>query len=220
MNIFETVFLAAGFVTLVYLIPKASEQKDFEMDEEFFLKTAPYALPLAAMSVYLGTSMGAFSGVLLTVISLWTSLKLSGQKYLENLTFYSYFGYTAALATIPLLDAQTAFTSAAVFLPFAGATVIVSRFLNAAPVYAVAGQYFDAATSYAILSSGGEELHILGTYFVDIFGSTGIFAMKTLVVLPATLYIYKVSGQDRKLYYMFIIGFLGLAIGLANLIRP
>lgn len=218
-NFAETFFLAALFVAAAYIIPRAIEKTAIEFDRDFFQITTAYAFLIAALAAIISPVTGTVIGVTTAALSLLVSYKSSSMTGFEELTFYRYFGLATAVATLPLLDHSATFISAAVFLPFAGAAVALSRFLKAAPVYAVAGQYFDAATSFAVLSAGGTELHILGGYFVELLGPQGIFFMKTVIVLPATLHLYRVSRDDRRLYYMFIIGFLGLALGLANLFR-
>ncbi|PSH02212.1 MAG: hypothetical protein BRC26_01710, partial [Nanohaloarchaea archaeon QH_8_44_6] len=63
------------------------------------------------------------------------------------------------------------------------------------------------------------EKHVLARFFIDTFGSLkGMFLMKTLVIVPAVYYILKNVEGDEKMYYLFLISVLGIAIATRNLL--
>lgn len=215
-NITETLVLVLPLIALLYFLPGFLSRRNIELDRRLFAATTLYALPVAALAATLGALKGGLAGILFMA----ASLELSGRAHnFDRLSVYGTIGVIAAIISLLFANPNLLLTTSAVILPFAGAaTVLASRF-NTTLLFAVVGQYFDAASSFAVLSRGGSELHVLGGWFVEQFGPQGIFVLKTLVVLPAVLYLYSEAEPDRKTYYMFLIGFLGLTIGLSNLFR-
>lgn len=215
-NITETLVLALPLVTLLYVLPQFLSRKNIELDRRLFAATTPYALPLAALAATLGALKGGLTGIFFMA----ASLELSGRAHnFDRLSVYGAAGIFAAFISLPFANLNLLLITLAVILPFAGgATVLASRF-DTALILAVIGQYFDAASSFAVLSRGGTELHVIGGWFVEQFGAQGIFVLKTLVVMPAILYLYSEVGAERRDYYLFLVGFLGLVIGLSNIFR-
>ncbi|MFB6190258.1 MAG: DUF63 family protein, partial [Candidatus Nanohaloarchaea archaeon] len=93
----------------------------------------------------------------------------------------------------------------------------------------VLAHYWDAATSSTALAMTSlpywrVEKHILATNFIGFFksmglsGPVGMFAMKTLLVVPAVYYLDREFEGERRRYYLFLVALLGLALGTRNLL--
>jgi len=211
---------------------------DIELDREFFTGIAPF--------VFLGGAVRGLKDIdALNTIILETpfiyllmfgivvaSIILS--RKLESETSYSYYKILSAIGTVILLISLSFYS----INNFSGFTMIVAALASTIilgysilklvkpdlvkPEFyiPVASHYFDAGvTGIALMFPRTVEKHVLARFFIDIFGSLkGMFLMKTLVIVPAVYYILKNVEGDEKMYYLFLISVLGIAIATRNLL--
>ncbi|MFB6143679.1 MAG: DUF63 family protein [Candidatus Nanohaloarchaea archaeon] len=213
---------AAGVALLLlafYMFLKLLERTGLEPDRQLLFYSTPFGAVAAFFSVKFSLIGGAAAGVFAALAALGVSLKLEEALDCSSHRVYLLLGVLGALPGLLFLNTGIAGVSAAVFLPFAASTVLLSAATDKDLMYALGGQYFDASTSFAVLSAGGVEVHVFGNLFVRSFGPQGIFVLKSAVVLPAALYLARSTSGRRKTLYMFFIGILGFSVGLANLFR-
>lgn len=77
------------------------------------------------------------------------------------------------------------------------------------------GHLWDASSTFAGVMYGAEEKHVVAEIFIRELGPIGIYGVKILLVLPAIVLIEK-NVEENKIYYLGIIGLLGLALGTRN----
>lgn len=239
-NVFNTSVYAAGFaLAAAYLGYPLLDRLDVSLDRDFFLSISPYVFLGGAARVL--EDLGLVDSVLLvtpfiyavmfavTVALLFVSLK---QEKLTGVEYHRVFGGLGLLVLLPLVALYL--SSVASFSPLISVAVIfslvtgagylaVKRFRPSLAGYGftvpVAAHYWDATTSFVALGYGAAEKHVLASWFVSTFGPAGMFVMKTLVIVPATYYIYSSDlEQQEKHYYLFLVALLGLALGTRNLL--
>jgi len=236
-NPFNTAVYSVVFALGAAYIGKPLLQRlSVPLDRKFFLSISPYIfLGGAARSL---KDVGIIDTVLLetpliyflmfagVVAALYGSLKLGeltekpyhlyfGSAGLlalaANLSLYSFTGLSALAEVLLLLLATGVGTYVAV-------SVLKPELASYGFVVPVVAHWFDASTSYVALMNGAAEKHVLARFFTDLFGPSGIFFVKLLLVVPATYYIFTELEGDEKRYYLFLIALLGIALGTRNLI--
>ena len=213
-----SLYLIALIALSFYLSQQLLDRTGFKLGKNFLISTTFYAFPLAALSAFLPLQIGATAGVLIMFLSIILCKKLDQQGIVDKSKSYLVTGIFLALMVLPFLNFDASLISLAGFAPFLALALLLSKSMEGNILYAFLGQYFDGITSYFILSSNGSEINVLGSLFVEVFGPSGILVMKTVLVAPATYYIF-LNTSEKKTFYMFLIGFIGLAVGLANLFR-
>lgn len=129
-------------------------------------------------------------------------------------------GLTAVLYPLPEWDIF------AVFVLLAASLLLVLRMLlkYLAPelwtpgfVLPVGAHYLDALTTFLVLGGGGKESMFVASMFIGWLGRAGIFVLKTLVVVPAVLYVFLYVGKGERRYLLAVITLLGAVAALRNL---
>jgi uncharacterized membrane protein len=233
-NIFNTSLYAVGFAAAAaYLGFPALKKMEVEVDRRFFMGITPYILLGAAIrvledralveSVLLVTPFIYFLMFFVTVGLLAATRKFWGEDYHRPLAAIGSAGFLATvslyafsnLAALPLTLTVFAVTTGVGYL-----AVKQFRPELAVPAFVlpVAAHYWDAASSVVALFHGGAEKHVLAQFFVDTMGLPGMFVMKTLVIVPVVYLLDRDMEGERRLYYLFLVALLGLALGTRNLL--
>lgn len=76
--------------------------------------------------------------------------------------------------------------------------------------------FLDASTTVVALKSGAQELNILVNLSNQVLGVYSIFAVKTIFIVPITVYLIREETEYRDLA-LIVIALMGLAIGTSNL---
>lgn len=237
-NPFNTaVYAALGALGAAYLVFPLLKKLDVEFDRDFFLSVSPYIfLGGAARSLkdvnLLNTVLLETPFIYFLLFGVTASALFISRKVEERLQtpYYKIFGGFGAVLLALTLSQYTVsnFTALlAVLTAFgavtAGVVLGIREFvpqLDSPYFYVpVLAHYFDAITSSVAVHFGASEKHVLGQFFVEQLGLLGVPVMKTLIVVPATFYIYaEIEDEEQKRYYLFIIALLGLALGTRNII--
>lgn len=228
--VYSVLFAAAA----AYVGKPLLERLQVDLDREFFLSIAPY--------VFLGGATRSLKDAnivntilletpfIYVVFFIFTAGLLALSQKLEDIletSYYRVFGATGSISLIAVLSLYRfenpfVFTDVAlIFVPisaliyFGTSLTDLENYVFSLPVIA---HMFDASTSFVALGRGATEKHVLANYFIDLMGASGMFVMKSLVVIPATYYICtEIDGKDRN-YYLFLVATLGFALGTRNLI--
>jgi uncharacterized membrane protein len=237
-NPFNTTLYAVLFAgAAAYIGKPLLEKLDVDLNREFFIGIAPY--------VFLGGAVRSLKDQnIVNTIFLETPFiyilifgvviaALGFSRYLDRSTEFEYYKTFSGIGLLLLtgvifLYNWSNLTGLAMVLGvylglIAGLYGFLKFFkpdyLNEMFFLPIAGHYFDGASSFvAIGSFGAEEKHVLGRFFIDLIGPSGMLLMKTLVIIPIVYIIYDdFDGDDRK-YYLFLVAVLGFALGTRNLI--
>lgn len=233
-NIFNTTFYATGFaLAAAYIGFPLLKRLDLDLDKRFFIGITPYIFFGGALrvledraivdSVLFVTPFIYFLMFFLTIGLLGASI------YLFNKRYYRYFGATGVLlfvATVSFygfsnliaLPLVLAIFGSTIGFGYIGLRQFRPDLLTYSFTLPVAAHYWDASTTVTALSFGAEEKHVLASFFVDIMGPAGMFAMKTLIIVPAVYYIDQETEGEKKRYYLFLIALLGAALGTRNIL--
>lgn len=233
-NIFNTSVYAMLFALgAAYIGYPLLKRLDIGLDREFFLSITPY--------IFLGSTIRVLedlrivdSFLLVTpFIYVWMFLftvsLLAVSRYLYGEDYFRPFGTTGLMALLPvlLLYDITAWMplvqTAGLFLAASVTLYLVTkkfrpRLANYSFLVPIAAHYWDASTSVVALSYGATEKHVLAQFFIDNLGPSGMFVMKTLIIIPATYYIVEETEGERKRYYLFLVALLGIALGTRNIL--
>lgn len=233
-NIFNTSFYAAGFaVAAAYLGYPLLKKLDLALDRRFFIGITPFIFLGSAVrvledlavadTVLLVTPFIYVLMFLLTVALLTASLKFFGENYHQPLAVIGTLMFLGVLSLYsfnnlsPLVNVLFLF-GAVTGIGYALLRQFRPELLTYSFTVPVAAHYWDASTTVTALSFGATEKHVLANFFIDLFGASGMFIMKTLVIVPAVYYIDRNLEGDEKLYYLFLIALLGIALGVRNIL--
>lgn len=214
----SSIYLLSLIVLSYLLLQKTINKTGYEINKQFFISTILYTPFLAALTAYLDMLIGATIASVAILSSLVLSWKFEELGVLEKEKSFRFSGLILALSVTPFLRQPASLHSLILFSPFLGAGFLLKSYLEESVIYALLGQYFDAFTSFLVISRNGSEINILGSIFVENFGPGGIFILKTFIVLPAVFYINRQDIEEKE-FLLYSIAFLGFAIGLANLFR-
>ncbi len=241
-NIFNTSVYALGFaLAAAYLGYPFLQRLGIELDRDFFIGITPFIFFGGAVRVL--EDLGLVDSFLLVtpfiyvVIFGFTAVSLVASRKLEEHTQHSYHGILGGIgvASLVILGAHLAMTTSLV-LPLALLTAVgiiaaisvagyffldsfYPSLLNYSFTVPILAHYWDAATSFVAITNGASEKHVLADSFVQMFGPTGMFLMKTLVIVPVVYYIYNADIERReKRYYLFLVALLGIALGTRNIL--
>ncbi|PSG98695.1 MAG: hypothetical protein BRC29_01045 [Nanohaloarchaea archaeon SW_7_43_1] len=238
-NPFNTAVYSGLFaLTAAYIGYPVIKKLDIDLNKEFFLGIAPF--------VFLGGAARGLKDInavntiiletpfiyLLMFGTVIASIILS--RKLESKTSYSYHKILSAIGTVILLISLSFyrvnnFPGFAMITATLGTTMILGYsilklvkpgFLKPEFYIPIVSHYFDAGiTGIALMFPRTGEKHVLARFFIDVFGSLkGMYIMKSLIIPPAVYYILKNVEGDEKIYYLFLISVLGIAIATRNLL--
>jgi len=233
-NIFNTTFYAAGFaLSAAYLGYPFLKKLNISLDRRFFMSIAPYILLGGAARVLedrgTGESFLFVTPFIYVLIFGLTALFLISSKKLFDEDYYLYFGTVGAimftatvslysfknLLAVPILLVVFGVSALSIYL---GTKFLKPELLSYSFMIPVLAHYWDASTTVTALRFGAKEKHVLAGFFIDLMGPAGMFAMKSLVIIPAVYYIDQEMEGEKKLYYLFLIAMLGLALGTRNIL--
>lgn len=237
-NPYNTVAYALLFGLLVlYVLYPLVKKMDIDVDRRFILGFSPFIVFGGALRTL--KDVDAINTILLETPFIYLILFGTGtallylSRKLEERTEISYHrilggsGVFLALATLPFFSlneplALILFTGITILWATAGYLILKYRksgLLSWDFTLPVAAHYLDATSTFTALEFGAEEKHVLGRIFIDIFGSSGMFMLKTLVIIPVVLYIVRNFEGEEKTFYIFIITLLGLGITTRNILQ-
>ncbi|WEL23929.1 putative membrane protein [Candidatus Nanohalovita haloferacivicina] len=236
-NPYNTTIYALLFgLAALYLVYPFSKKLGITFDRDFFKGIAPYAfLGGAVRSLKDINAVNSFlleTPFIYIVLFVFTVSAIKFSQILSDRTDYSMENILAVTGLIPLavslsfysisnFAAVGLFLSLVLTWSLAGYAVLQllrPDLLNYSFVVPVAAHFYDASTTVTALSFGGREKHVLGQFFIDVFGPYGMFLMKGLIIVPVVYYIVEnMEGEERN-YYLFLIALLGIAIGTRNIL--
>ncbi|MFB6241945.1 MAG: DUF63 family protein [Candidatus Nanosalina sp.] len=237
-NPYNTIAYAAIFGALtVYVIYPLIQKMDIEIDKEFIKGFIPFIMFGGALralkdinavnSLILVTPFIYIVLITAGLASLIVSREIEKQKGIGyhktlssigflllavSLSFYSIKNFQAILleGTLILIWSSIGFLILKAFKPE------LLKFEFTAPV---AAHYLDASSTFTALSFGANEKHVIGRIFIDLMGPTGMFVMKTMVIVPASYYLVEEFEGEEKMFYIFLITALGLGIAMRNTLQ-
>jgi len=233
-NIFNTTFYAAGFaLSAAYLGYPFLKKLNISLDRRFFMGIAPYILLGGAVRVLEDRAIAdsflfVTPFIYIIMFFLTVSLLVAAVKIFDE-EYHRYFGATGAvlflltvslygfknLLAVPILLVVFGVSALSIYL---GTKFLKPELLSYSFMIPVLAHYWDASTTVTALRFGAKEKHVLAGFFIDLMGPAGMFAMKSLVIIPAVYYIDQEMEGEKKLYYLFLIAMLGLALGTRNIL--
>lgn len=236
-NPFNTTVYALLFgLAALYLVYPVSKRIGIKFDREFFLGITPYiflgglARSLKDVNVVntilLETPFIYFLMFFFTLAALLLSRRLGEYLGFDYHKLFGGIGLTILLVVLSLYSISNFIALAYFFglmalwlIPlYSGLKFLKPEFLSYSFFVPVGAHYYDASTTVVSMLFGGAEKHVVAQYFTSIFGLSGMFIMKTLVIVPIVYYINENIEGEEKNYYLFLIALLGIAIGTRNLI--
>lgn len=236
-NPFNTTAYALIFgIAALYIVYPVSKKLNIDFNREFFIGITPYIFfGGAARSL---KDINVINSILLEtpfiyiVMFVFTTTALFGSKKLANHQEVDYHKIFFSIGIIGLLTVLSLYNISnlnavmyfsVVMISWAIPFYLILKFLKPDLLsycftIPVAAHYFDASTTVTSLAFGGVEKHVLARFFINNFGSSGMFLMKTAVIIPTVYYINKNIEGEEKNYYLFLIALLGMALGTRNLI--
>lgn len=236
-NPYNTAVYALLFGLAVYYIGIPLVRKlELDADRDLFLALTPYVFLGGALrslkdldiinSILLETPLiyflmfGAVSTVLLasreierrTEIDYWKPMFVVGMLALSATAGMIPLNNPGALGSVALMVATAS------VVVYYSTELFVPRLASQMFQIPVIAHYFDAATSVVSLANGGEEKHVLASFFIDNMGLSGMFVLKTAVIVPVTYYVYTETEGDTRNFVLFVIALLGIALGTRNLL--
>lgn len=237
-NPYNTIVYALLFGALtIYVLRPLIQKLEIDIDREFFIGFTPFIIFAGALralkdinavnTLLLETPFIYLLTFALGILALVASKKLEQYKNIHyhktlfgisltllliTISFYTLKNTTAVFLQlfITFLWATAGFIALKIFKPE------LMRFEFTAPVSA---HYLDATSTFVALSFNANEKHVLGRFFIDIFGPSGMFILKSIVIVPATVYIIREFEGEERMFYLFIITMLGLGIATRNTLQ-
>lgn len=233
-NAYNTAVYAAVFAAAtVYIILPAVKKLDLDIDRKFFTALIPWIILAGALSALNQLGLDTvlleapilFTGLTAAVLaSLYTGRKLEASKDIR-------YDKTVFILGLALLAVTSTFYSLENFQAF-GLSIAVTFLwivpgLSALKVFRpdllsfnfalpVGAHFLDATSTFVALRFGASEQHLLARFFIEVFGSSGVFVLKAVAVIPVVLIINRNIENDEKMFYLFIITALGLGIAARN----
>lgn len=232
LNPLNVVLYSAILAGVAIMLISRIEKSDFSMDKKFFLSSTPL---LVLTGFLLGLSNTAQEFLILEtpyrffLIGVVAAVVLAASLELSRRGIAGFHGVLSILP-LPGILILTLLTTpgfwnslilSAVVLTWSSiGYMLLDGFLPELKrlefVYPVFSHYLDASTSFVALSSGAREKMFLGRFFVELFGPSGIFVLKTLIIVPLTYYIFRRFEGEERLYLLYFITALGMVLSARN----
>jgi uncharacterized membrane protein len=234
-NTFVYALLFGGLT--VYVLYPLIKKMDIEVDKKFFKGFLPFIVFGGAVRAL--KDIGAVNSILLETPIIYLLLFALGlgtlalSREIEKRRGISYHKVLSGISLVLLAGALSFYTLKnfpalllelfIILLWSAGGFLVLKiwkpellRFEFVAPV---AAHYLDASSTFTALEFGANEKHVLGRIFIDLFGPSGMFLMKTLVIVPVSYYLVEDFEGEEKMFYIFLITTLGLGIATRNTLQ-
>jgi Predicted membrane protein len=226
-----------GLIVIYVLKPLVRQKLDVEINREFVLGFTPFVVFGGAARAL--KDVNAFNTILLEtpfiygLIILAAISALTASKKIEEFGDIKYqrvlalIGFGGILFILPFftLNEPGALTTFLLMLPV---WIMPGYLLMKAEkpelitwefTLPVTAHFLDATSTFAALSYGAQEKHVLGRIAIDLFGNWGMFPLKAAVIIPVVFYIRENFSGEEKAFYLFIITALGLGIATRNIIQ-
>jgi uncharacterized membrane protein len=234
LDLLNTVLYSVILAGLAVLLTSRMKRSDFSLERKFFLSSTPlliligFILGISNTSNELLLFESPYSFILAGFLAagiLSVSIEISKRDLAELHTTL----FTLPLPGILLFllvstpETETSVTLISLvclwsLIGYAILRVTASDLTDLEFVYPVFAHYLDASTSYIAISEGASEKMFLGRIFVDAFGPGGIFALKTLIIVPLTYYIFRNFEGEERIYPLYLITALGVVLATRNFI--
>ncbi|MBY6294424.1 DUF63 family protein [Nanohaloarchaea archaeon H01] len=226
-----------GLIVIYILKPLVRQKLDVEIDKKFVLGFTPFIAfggvaralkDVNAFNTILLETPFIYGLLIITAVSmLVASKKIEEYRGIEYQKVLASMGLGALLLILPFFTLQEpkALTTFLLTIPawaLPGYLILKAEkpeLLSWEFTLPVAAHFLDATSTFAALSYGAEEKHVLGRIAIDIFGSWGMFPLKAAVIIPVVLYIRENFSEEEKVFYLFIIIALGLGIATRNTVQ-
>jgi uncharacterized membrane protein len=234
LNPLNTVLYSAMLAGIAVIIVSKIKESGFSVDRRFFLSSTPlmvltgFILGLSSTSASLWILKSPYSFIMAGSIAaaiLATSFEISKRDIanLHSIVFILPLPGILLLFLISTPKAPALLTLASIvsvwnLVGYAVLRTLTSELMKIEFVYPIFAHYLDASTSFIAISSGAREKMYLGSFFVEQFGSGGIFVLKTLVIVPLTYYIFRNVDGEEKIYLLYLITALGIVLSARNLL--
>lgn len=235
-NMYNTLLYAVLFSAItIHLILPALKNTDIALDKGFYLSLTPWIVLAGALSAlneqgfYFFTNTPLIvTGVLFASITALKTGELLENRYnwpairtvflaglMLSLGALSFFSYSE----IYLIHEFLLLTFIWLIPGLLAVKYFLSDYYSIELLAPVLAHYLDATTTVIALANGGVEQQVVARYFIDNIGLTGIFVLKTLVIIPAVIIIRReVKMDEKRLFYLFVLTALGLGISVRNLL--
>lgn len=237
-NPYNTVVLAILFgLIILYVIKPLIDRMDIKVDKNFVLGFSPFIVFGGLLRTL--KDVDAINSILLETPFIYLNLFAAGlillylSKNLEKrleIKYHKFLMASGALLSLVILPFFQVKEPLALLL-FTGMVFLWSvpgylflkykkkEFFTWEFILPVAAHYLDATSTFVALEFGADEKHVLGRIFIEIFGSAGMFILKSLVIIPVVAYIIRNFEGEEKMFYIFVITLLGLGIATRNIIQ-
>lgn len=196
------------------------------LDRNFFLVLLPYILTLSLSSAAFALEKQVLTNLLLSTISvtfLAAVMKLLNSKkkaYILEATAGILFLAVSYIATAPVLDPliflKIISITMSAFIPVYILHIAFKEKTTQLYLFPILTHYFDAASTVIALEEGLQESRALARVFIENLGPYGVFAMKSLVIIPVAYYLSEKMEGDMSQEILYLIGIYGLVLGLRN----
>jgi len=222
-------------VVAAYIGFPALKKMDISLNKDFFIGITPYIFLGGALrslkdinivnNILLETPFIYILMFVFTFSALYISKKIDEITGIEYHKIFGGLGTIIVLAILPLyslnnLDLLYLMLGTVLVWSLSGYTVLKlfkPEILTSAFIIPVSAHFMDATvTAVAVGKEKALEKHVVGRFFIENFGPSGMFLMKTLIIIPAVYYIIENFEGDEKRYYLFLIALLGIGITTRN----
>jgi len=237
-NVYNTAVYAFLFgLAAIYLVFPMVKRLGLEFNRQFFIGISPFILLGGTLrglrditvldTIFLETPFIYILMFVFTIVSLYISMKIDDLRSISYHKPFFLLGLTALITTLlfyRIENIQVLTTFIAISAVWIGAGYLFLRYfkpdlLNWSFTVPIAAHYFDATTTYVgITVAGAEEKHVLAAQVMDLVGASGIFLVKTAIIIPVVWIIYNDYEGERKNYYLFLVALLGFALATRNLL--
>lgn len=229
-SIETTAIYATLFAVLtVYLAKMFIDNGRTPENEKLYFASAPWILSLGGLSALLelGTLQRSLPVLTITVILVTGLTLLNRKKKLmeteRNILITGLLLFTAIISLFDFTDYSIFVSNLALITVIAVTGLLfVKSFLPSyfrielmAPITA---HYMDAVSTVVALNSGGTEQQFLARKFIEFMGLPGIFVLKSIVIIPVVLIIYRRLELEKARFYLYVITALGLGISMRNIL--
>lgn len=219
-NPVNTAFVATIFIIASWLVYRLMKSYDF--GKSTCIKLIPFIATgsvIRAMKDHGMVHSLIFITPWIWLLFLGIGLALIAMtKRIESLSVYGIFALSVILALYPMHHISRIWLMLTGFLGSIYAVRIVEALIPNMKSYRFyfMFQMFDASTTFAGVSSGFFEQHVLARAFISMLGPAGIYALKFALLIPAFIIIDRESGKLKE-FLLFLVFLVATGPGIRNL---